>query len=218
MKNLKFLSLLVLAMVFIGLTACDEDAVTFQEAVQLDEGPEMQAKASSNCFNIKVSAEPMDLGCACIVAPFDCTPEPTILCNFGAIPNATVTFGDYGGYMTSIVTGLEQSGNPPTGNGAMHITLIHYFVTMDGQHAFWTDDQAVCAPGSDPFSCIVNDKLDIVGGCGDFDGATGKLHTHGTLTFDGGAEPCPIFYLGGAEDLVPTGTLDIRWHGRICMP
>lgn len=120
--------------------------------------------------------------------------------------------------MNSVVTGLEAKGNPPTGNGSLHLTLHHYFVSADGKHAFWTEDQAVCAPGSNPSSYIVNDVLNIAGGCGDFKDASGKFINHGLLTFDGGAELCPIFYLNGGKDWVPTGTIDFSIHGQVCAP
>jgi hypothetical protein len=206
---------LVTAVCCAVLTACEKESLLPLPEADLAIA---SAKAGPNasCFNVKTVANGIDLGCATIASPLDCSGSQPTLSNFGAIPTAPVQFGPYAGYMTSIATGLEQAGNPPTGNGALHITLIHYFETTDGNHAFWTEDQAVCAPGSDPYSCLVNDVLDIVGGCGDFAGATGKLHTRGELRFDGGAELCPLFYLSGGQDWVPTGSLAVNWHGRIC--
>ena len=195
------------------LTACEKESLL---PVPAANAPVASAKSGGDCFNFKISDNEYDLGCVTIVSPLDCAGSEPTLANFGAMPKTTVQLGPYTGYLSSVVTGLEQAGNPPTGNGALHISLTHYFVTLDGQHAFWTDDRAVCAPGSDPGSCQVNDILDVIGGCGDFAGATGKLHTHGVLSFDGGAELCPIFYLGGGEAFVPTGSLALKLYGRIC--
>lgn len=214
MKHLSVFSAFAIAFLSLGIFSCEKDAMVMKQATPT---LSVDDRAPVNCFNFKASDE-VALGCACMPAPGICPPGMPDFCNFGA-KTFPVTVGNYEGYMTSIATGLEQMGNPPTGNGALKLTLVHYFVSNDGNHAFWTEDQAVCAPaGKDPSVCIVNDVLNIAGGCGDFEGASGKFHNHGVLTFDGGGELCPIFYLNGGQDYVPTGTLKFSIFGRICGP
>lgn len=211
MKYSSMLYSFLFVLLSVGLFSCQNEVLDPQS----DENSQDLAfygKSSENCFNFQASADGLPLGCACMPTPMVCPTGEAIFCNFGA-KTFPVTIGDYEGFMTSVVTGMEQSGN-----GALHLTLIHFFESADGNHAFWTNDQVVCAPGNEPSSCLVNDVLDIVGGCGDFEGAYGKFHNHGLLTFDGGAELCPIFYLGGGEDYVPTGTVDANLHGRVCAP
>jgi hypothetical protein len=215
-----FLTILTLlfAVSVLFISSCEKEPMS--KTVQEELVPQFRSKkgqSSANCFNFQTSGVDVALGCACIPAPLVCPTEIPDFCNFGA-KTFPITVGDYEGFMTSVVTGLEQMGNPPTGNGAMHLTLFHYFISEDGNHAFWTDDQAICAPGNNPSTCIVNDVLNIIGGCGDFEGAYGKFRNHGILTFDGGGELCPIFYLEGGEDFVPTGTIDFNLNGRVCAP
>ena len=62
------------------------------------------------------------------------------------------------------------------------MTLIHTFVSDDGQSSFTTADRAVCAPaGSNPAVCRVNDVLTIVSGTGVFANANGSLRNHGII-------------------------------------
>lgn len=208
MKN--NLLLLTITLLFFGFSACQKDSANTQQNESKQEALNVNGE---DCFNFRINDSEVPLGCACLPAPLNCTPDAALLCNFGAIL-FPITIGDYKGFMASIGTGLVQAGN-----GALQLSLIHYFVTEDGNHSFWTEDQAVCAPaGNNPATCQVNDVLDITGGCGDFEGISGKLHSHGTITFDGGAELCSIFYLGGGQDYVPTGTINFDFHGRICVP
>ena len=97
---------------------------------------------------------------------------------FGAAPSP-VTLGDIPGLLSSVVTGVETSGQ-----GAQHLTLVHTFVSTDPSRpgSFQTEDRAVCAPaGSDPNVCHVNDVLHIVSGTGIFSNAEGSLRNHGII-------------------------------------
>jgi hypothetical protein len=218
MKTMISLFTAVILICFLGLFSCEKTEETIPGSSALipsDEPHELYTRNGANCFNFNFEVdEPVPVGCACIPAPLICPPGSADLCGFGAL-SFEVAVGDYTGTMTSIVTGLEAMGNPPTGNGALHLSLIHYFESNDGQDAFWTEDQVVCAPGPDPFSCIVNDVLNIAGGCGEFEGAGGKFHNHGVLTFDGSAVPCG-FDENGEQLYVPSATIEVSMHGRIC--
>lgn len=206
MRSFKLSGTAFLATILFLAVSCTQDSVTPPNG---DESLTFNGKNAADCFNFQASAEGLEVGCACIPAPLVCPPSEANFCGFGALV-FPVTIGDYDGFMGSVVTGMEQEGN-----GALHLTLVHYFVTTDGNNAFWTDDQVVCAPAdNDPSTCLINDVLNIVGGCGDFEGAFGKFHNHGMLFFDGNAEPCPE----GSTNFVPTGTVDANLHGRICFP
>ena len=101
----------------------------------------------------------------------------------GFPPTATI-LGDVPGLISSVVTSLEPTG--ATGQGALHLTLVHTFVSADPARpgSFTTEDVAVCAPaGSNPLVCRVNDVLTIVAGTGIFANAEGSLRNHGVIDF-----------------------------------
>ena len=76
----------------------------------------------------------------------------------------------------------------PSGDGALHVMLSHTFSI--GPLSFTTEDQLVLAPIAPPLY-RVNNSLTIVSG------ATGFLHTHGTVNFG-------------------TGEVNLRFNGLIC--
>jgi hypothetical protein len=97
-------------------------------------------------------------------------------------PAQPVTLGNVPGMMSSIVTSLQPAS--ANGNGALHATLVHTFVSTDPNRvgSFTTSDQAVCAPaGKNGAVCRVNDVLTIVDGDGIFENATGSLRNHGII-------------------------------------
>ena len=211
MRQLKVISLFILSVLMFGLFSCTKDAVSLEHDLAFEAELQAPPKAEE-CFNFRVSGEGVPLGCVDIDPdklpfPFPCP----VFRSFGAKP-FPVTIGDYDGVMYSVVTGMEQSGK-----GALHLTLVHVFHTYGGN--FWTEDQAVCSPvTTDPTNCLVNDVLNIVGGDGIFDGISGKFHNHGLLTF-GPPEYCrnctdPM----GEPSMVPTGSIDFKIWGRICVP
>ena len=115
---------------------------------------------------------------------------------FGGVPEAEVAFGPYTGTFGSILT-----SETPSGQGAVHYTLIHFIQTADGM--IQTADRAVCAPsGPDATACRVSDVLTIVGGTGVFEGAYGQLRNRGIITITNFAPP--------------EGTLTVDLRGRIC--
>lgn len=216
MKHLKFFLIPLVALFILSFYSCEKDQlISDQKMLQKAEinpsalSPSM--KTNKTCFNFRVSDTDVPLGCAMVpdeAVPFPCEGG---FQSFGAI-DFPVTIGDYQGFMTSVVTNMEQSGK----KGALHLNLIHYFY-MDENSAFWTEDQAVCAPVSnDPSICLVNDVLNIVGGTGIFEGVTGKFHNHGLITFDGGGVSCPNCL--GFDPGAPTGRIDYEIFGKICVP
>lgn len=115
---------------------------------------------------------------------------------FGGVPEEEVPFGPYTGTFGSILT-----SETPSGQGAVHYTLIHFIETADGM--IQTADRAVCAPsGPDETACRVSDVLTIVGGTGIFEGAYGQLRNRGIITITNFAPP--------------EGTLTVDLRGRIC--
>jgi hypothetical protein len=115
---------------------------------------------------------------------------------FGGVPEDEVPFGPYSGTFGSILT-----SETPSGQGAVHYTLIHFIQTADG--TIQTADRAVCAPsGPDATACRVSDVLTIVGGTGIFEGAYGQLRNRGIITITNFAPP--------------EGTLTVDMRGRIC--
>ncbi len=216
MKHLKLILLSFLILFILGIFSCEKDPmITDQEtslsSLDLDKTPQM--KQLKDCFNFRTDGTAA-LGCVTITSDFLPFEFPCAsFSSFGAI-EFPVTIGDYEGFMGSVVTNMYQSGK-----GALHLNLVHYFVSEEG--AWWTEDQAVCAPTrSNPGTCLVNDVLNIVGGTGIFEGISGKFHNHGELTF-GPPENC-INCIDDPDHpdyppQVPTGELDFEIFGRICI-
>jgi hypothetical protein len=124
------------------------------------------------------------------------------------VPPTPVTLGGIEGWLASVVLEQRDLGRSPT----THLRLNHVFVTeapldmglpaifLDQVDSYFlTDDRAVCAAGSDPLSCRINDRMAVVQGAGIFRNAGGFLQNHGIIRF----VPEP-------------GELISRLHGRIC--
>jgi hypothetical protein len=106
---------------------------------------------------------------------------------------AGVTTGDLAGSATSTVVEITTSG--VSGDGTLHYRLVHVFVTAYGE--LHTEDEAVLTPiGAGLLR--VNDRLEVVGGTGIYENATGLLHTHGIADLN-------------------AGTLILRYEGRVCV-
>ncbi|HLT46538.1 MAG TPA: hypothetical protein VK002_04860 [Rubricoccaceae bacterium] len=153
------------------------------------------ARPADRCMNVRHA------GLAQLGAPVLIPVDP--YAGSGALPTPT-QLGPYDGLLSSILTDEVQMGN-----GAIKYRLVHYFEDGAG-NAFWTDDHAVCSPvGNDPATCLVNDRLTVVGGTGDFGNAEGFLHNRGLITL---TEPVYDPDTG----ITTFGTLEIDLHGRIC--
>jgi hypothetical protein len=170
------------AMVVLGLSACAESPVE-PEPLSASLG-----QSSANCVNVAFKGD-ATLGLWAY-------PGGGGALGFGGVPEEMVTFGPYTGTFGSILT-----SETPSGQGAVHYTLIHFIQTADGM--IQTADRAVCAPsGPDVSACRVSDVLTIVGGTGIFEGAYGQLRNRGIITITGFAPP--------------EGTLTVDLRGRIC--
>jgi hypothetical protein len=170
----------------LALASCDTAAPAFTASTS---GIDARGQA---CVNVRHTGT-ADLGFPVII-PID-PAEPLI--GGGALP-APTSIGPYEGMMSSILT-----SETPAGRGAVHYTLVHYWTNGTGD-AFWTEDRAVCAPvGTDPFSCLVNDRMTIVGGTGVFTNAHGRLHNRGLITI---TDPTGN----------PFGSVEVNLNGRVC--
>jgi hypothetical protein len=93
--------------------------------------------------------------------------------------------GDMEGTMTFQITEVEQPGN-----GATFLQFNHTFTTADG--SFSTSDIGVLTPSGQ-----FNERMTIVGGTGVYEGASGRITSHGYI------DMC-------------TGTGEVTYRGRIC--
>lgn len=173
------------------LAACDSAAPLNETASALPSG----ARPADRCVNVRSAAD------ATLGAPVLMPVEP--FGGAGALPTP-ISIGPYDGLISSILTEEQQMGN-----GALKYRLVHYFEDGAG-NAFWTDDRAVCSPvGTDPATCLVNDRLELVGGMGDFENASGFLHNRGLLTLtDAVFDP--------ATGITTFGSMEVNLHGRVC--
>jgi hypothetical protein len=101
---------------------------------------------------------------------------------------------------------FDTAGNPvghgfawiddldPRGEGSIHVDMRHQYVI--GGSSLLTRDQGVLSPEAPPLYRF-NNRLEVVGGDGDFAGATGVLRAHGTVD------------LGSGE-------IHLDYHGRVC--
>ena len=103
-------------------------------------------------------------------------PDGINYAGFGALP-ATIKIGNYEGQFQSVVTkqtivGLGQEAE-----------LVHFFDDGKGNQ-FWTSDKALFVPldTSGALFRLVN-VMDIAGGTGDFECATGRLITQAEVNF-----------------------------------
>lgn len=88
----------------------------------------------------------------------------------------------------------------PHGDGGIGVEMTHTYVDKDASGnelgRIFTMDRGVLAP-VDPPAYRFNNQLVITGGAGTFDGASGRLHAHGSVN------------LG-------TGAIALSYQGRVC--
>jgi hypothetical protein len=170
-------TLLVLA-----LAGCDVDRTSLTDPMAEAAGAVALSRSAAECENVSVAAA-FELG------PWMYQGEAV----FGGQPQP-VTLAGIEGEFGSFLTGERSTGIH--GQGAIHWTLTHVFVSAQG--GFLTEDRAVCAPaGNSPVVCRVNDHLEIVSGDGVFADARGFLHNHGVIDF-------------------VSSTMDASIRGRLC--
>lgn len=184
-------SLLLILPLALVLAACDTvDPVTANSITIAAADADVRGQS---CVNVRHSGEAL-LGFPVFI-PID---PVNPLVGGGGLPTPTA-IGPYTGLMSSILTDER-----PAGNGAVHYTLVHYFVEDGTGDAFWTEDRAVCAPvGTDPLTCLVNTNMEVVGGRGKFADAGGRLHNRGLITITN-------------PEGNPFGSLGVNLTGRVC--
>lgn len=107
----------------------------------------------------------------------------------------TVT-GDLNGPVSATIDEVNQSGNSDA--GVLHVLMVHHYTNLSPSGRIDTSDHAVVAPidrGAGLYR--MNNRLTVVGGDGTYAGATGYLHTHGTVNFG-------------------TGAINLSLTGRVC--
>lgn len=82
----------------------------------------------------------------------------------------------------------------PRGSGSVGLRMRHKYI-IDGSELD-TSDEGILAPAAPPVF-LFNNRLEVIGGTGTFDGATGFLRAHGTVDFG-------------------TGSIELAYHGRLC--
>jgi hypothetical protein len=105
---------------------------------------------------------------------------------------SAIVTGDLAGILYGEILDVRVSGD-----GALHLVAAHHWVTARGD-LFTMSDEVVLAPVAPPLY-HVNNRMTVVGGTGEFTGATGGIHVQGLLN-------------------LATGEDARIYHGRICLP
>ena len=100
--------------------------------------------------------------------------------------------GDLAGGFSAEYFDIEQRGN-----GAIHMRAHHTITRSTG--TIRTSDEILLLPDQDPAVGRPNSRLDVIGGTGAYDRATGLLHTHGQLN---------LVTLAGS----------LQYKGQVCVP
>lgn len=102
-------------------------------------------------------------------------PNGLTFTGFGAAP-AETTIGSYTGMLQSVI--IDESPGP----SVIHYRLVHYFSDSMG-NSFWTSDFAV-ATSVDAVTFLIDDKLTVAGGTGDFACARGIFRNDAVMHLD----------------------------------
>ena len=104
--------------------------------------------------------------------------------------------GDLNGPVSAAIQEVDQSGNNDA--GVLHVLMEHHYTSVSPFGRIDTSDHAVLAPINRANGLYrMNNRLTVVGGDGIYTGATGYLHTHGTVDF-------------------ATGVINLSLSGRVC--
>ena len=110
----------------------------------------------------------------------------TVVATLSAGTASGTISGDLNGPVFAAIDEVNESGNSDT--GVLHVRMEHHYTNLSPSGTIDTSDYAVVAPidrGAGLYR--MNNRLTVVGGDGIYAGATGYLHTHGTLDFGTGA-------------------------------
>jgi hypothetical protein len=151
-----------------------------------------QMTAPENVANLAASAQQLAATPACehvsgafVFTTFQFTSQTT------AVGAGTVQ-GDLSGGFSA-----EYFDIQPRGSGVIHMLAHHTITRSTG--TIRTSDEILLLPDQDPAVGRPNSRLDVVGGTGAYDGATGLLHTHGQLN---------LATLAGS----------LQYRGEVCVP
>ena len=100
--------------------------------------------------------------------------------------------GDLSGGFSAEYFDIQQRGS-----GVIHMLAHHTITRSTG--TIRTSDEILLLPDQDPAVGRPNSRLDVIGGTGAYDGATGVLHTHGQLN---------LATLAGS----------LQYRGEVCVP
>jgi hypothetical protein len=153
------------------LAACEAPAPTLPTA---ESGPPALNLSSASCGNVSGTVT------AAFVQGQDWQIEGTLFDDTGAV------LGDAFAWIDDL---------EPRGDGAIGIRMRHRYEIGGG--AFETMDQGVLSPIAPP-EYWFNNRLEVVGGEGDLEGARGMIRSHGTVD------------LG-------SGDIFLAYHGRLCV-
>ena len=153
---------------------------------------ERQMTAPPNVPDLAASAEQIAAQMACehvsgafVFTKFQFTSQTT------AVGEGTLR-GDLAGGFSAEYFDIEQRGN-----GAIHMRAHHTITRSTG--TIRTSDVILLLPDQDPAVGRPNSRLDVIGGTGAYDRATGLLHTHGQLN---------LVTLAGS----------LQYKGQVCVP
>lgn len=163
------------AVIGLALSACEVPAPT---GIEAEEATALLSRAAPSCGNLKGSIE------ASFVSGEAWDIEAQL---FDLAGNSV-------GHGFAWIDALEPHGEGAPGEGAIHADLRHHYVI--GGSDLYTEDRGVLSPIAPPLFAF-NNRLEVTGGTGAFDGATGMLRAHGTVD------------LGSGE-------IHLSYHGRVC--
>ncbi|SRR6266516_29242 len=119
--------------------------------------------------------------------PARCCDIPSVLYD-----TAGTLQGDLSGGFSAEYFDIQQRGS-----GVIHMLAHHTITRSTG--TIRTSDEILLLPDQDPAVGRPNSRLDVIGGTGAYDGATGVLHTHGQLN---------LATLAGS----------LQYRGEVCVP
>jgi len=153
---------------------------------------EPQIAAPANVANVAATAQQLGAPPVCehvsgafVFTTFQFTSQTTAV-------GAGTLEGDLSGGFSAEYFDVQQRGS-----GVIHMLAHHTITRSTG--TIRTSDEILLLPDQDPAVGRPNSRLDVIGGTGAYDGATGLLHTHGQLN---------LATLAGS----------VQYRGEVCVP